>query len=409
MDLTNIKISEIKNLNLIYLYSTDSIFTKDEKKYLGIRVVYNNNKDYMSLDFKDSHFSSLVKHIIKRYNQEKDSRNIILLGALTQKLMSDEELIKISEERQSFSSNGLTLFDTNKEKIKVFEPYIKEVIKDLLKSLKQYDVVSVDKIDGYNNRYIIEYSIGNVKKELHVILSLSEKDTLLFKIRIFDGINLLIEGQIKNELNNVFVDYKTEDNSVSGNYIYDAIDNNVLKKVVSGNNTIYYSEDADTIVDEDRKLVDFYLNLFSISWDNEFLKTADNNYIFGCSENLLEEQDNILKENHGMQLYITDDVVKLKYKIKNGISKFNNYLNVELDYTLYEITLSKLEINGKMYALIEKVTSNEFGKKYDYTIHEIDDVSFKNPFSIKDTNTLSDIKSLYDVKNMVLKRTGGNE
>ena len=36
------KINEIRNLNLIYVFSTNSIFDNDNKKYVGIKLVYNN-------------------------------------------------------------------------------------------------------------------------------------------------------------------------------------------------------------------------------------------------------------------------------------------------------------------------------------------------------------------------------
>ena len=36
------KVNEIRNLNLIYVYSTNSIFDKDNNKYVGIKIVYNN-------------------------------------------------------------------------------------------------------------------------------------------------------------------------------------------------------------------------------------------------------------------------------------------------------------------------------------------------------------------------------
>ena len=37
------RVNEIKNLNLIYVYSTNSIFDKDNNKYVGIKIVYNND------------------------------------------------------------------------------------------------------------------------------------------------------------------------------------------------------------------------------------------------------------------------------------------------------------------------------------------------------------------------------
>ena len=52
------KINEIRNLNLIYVFSTNSIFDNDNKKYVGIKLVYNN-ASILEVDYKDPLFGSL--------------------------------------------------------------------------------------------------------------------------------------------------------------------------------------------------------------------------------------------------------------------------------------------------------------------------------------------------------------
>ena len=82
MDLITAQISEIKNLNLIQIYATDSIFNNNTNKYIGARVVFNNN-NVLSLNYKDKHFQVFIKKILEKYKEEKDKGNIILLGELT--------------------------------------------------------------------------------------------------------------------------------------------------------------------------------------------------------------------------------------------------------------------------------------------------------------------------------------
>ena len=67
MDLITAQISEIKNLNLIQIYATDSIFNNNTNKYIGARVVFNNN-NVLSLNYKDSN--------IKKSNLLKNSNSI---------------------------------------------------------------------------------------------------------------------------------------------------------------------------------------------------------------------------------------------------------------------------------------------------------------------------------------------
>ena len=93
MALTDSKINEIKNINLIYVFSVDSIFNDKTNKYIGIKIVYGNNQ-IIETDYTDFKFQDLVKRVINIYNTEKDKRHIILLGALTKEIMSDLSLYK---------------------------------------------------------------------------------------------------------------------------------------------------------------------------------------------------------------------------------------------------------------------------------------------------------------------------
>ena len=68
--------TEIKNLNLIYVFTTDSIFKKGSNKYVGARVVFENNTRSFALDYKDKHFQKFIKRILERYYKEKDKRKI---------------------------------------------------------------------------------------------------------------------------------------------------------------------------------------------------------------------------------------------------------------------------------------------------------------------------------------------
>lgn len=407
MDLLDVRISEIKNLNLINLYSTDSIFTKEENKFLGLRVVYNNNKDYINLDFKDEHFSSLVKRVLSRYNQEKDNRNIVLLGDLTKKLLSDKVILNNAEERQSFNREGIALFDSKKDRLRAFEPFLNQILVDILKTLKNYEAVKIDNIDGFNNKYLLHYSLGSVKKTVPMIINFIDDETIGFSIGAIDGLNLNVKGKLKNAYNLIEGTWISLSKNVNGYIKYDVIKDEIERKIVVNDKTMLYEEDGETILDEDIELVNFYLNLFGINWDHDVIKTNTNNYIFGYSRDLIEEEKNLLKENHGMQLYVKDDRVILKYKIKNGISKYDNLLNVELEYTLCELTLTKVLFEGIPYVLLEKITSNNFGKKYDYEVYKVGDINFTKPF---DTEEKYDIdiepKSLHDIKMKVLGLKG---
>ena len=409
MDLIDVKISEIKNLSTIFVYNTDSIFTKDENKYLGMRVSYANSKDYIKMDYKDPHFPTLVKKIISRYYQEKDNRNIILLGDLTKRLIEDDEIRKVCEERQDYNSTGLTLFSTSKEKLASFEPYLKETLKFILKHLKRYELVTIDNIDGYNKKFIVEYSIGPVVKKLPLVISFTDEKTISFRIGMIDGEAIDVHGVITNNLNQVVITWESKSKNANGLINYDVADDIVEKKVRVGETDTFHQTDADTIIDSDIELIKFYLGLFGITWEQEFIKTDDYNFIFGYAKKREEKDTNLLIESCGMQLYITDDEVVLRHVTRDSLNKYDSSLNIDLDEELCEITVKKIEVGKDINLLIEKTSTNSIGKKYEYVVYNAGDIDFHKPFTVYDEVRIKDeVKSIHDVINKTLELRGGN-
>ena len=70
------KIAEIKNLNLIYIFTTDSILRNKSEKYVGATIVYNKDQK-ITLDYKSEYFERFIRKVLGRYNKEKNKRNII--------------------------------------------------------------------------------------------------------------------------------------------------------------------------------------------------------------------------------------------------------------------------------------------------------------------------------------------
>ncbi|MCH5166674.1 MAG: hypothetical protein J1F35_02155 [Erysipelotrichales bacterium] len=409
MDLTEVKISEIKNLGLIYVYSTDSVFTDEENKYLGIKVSYDNSKNFIQMDYKNPHFPSLVKKIISQYYKEKDNRNIILLGNLTNKFIEDDEIRRIAEERQKYQSEGLTLFGTRVEKLKAFEPYLKETIGFILKYLKRYDGVTIGEIDGYNKKFIVNYSIGSVNKQLQMIIGFIDDRTIDFRIGAINGEAIDIQGKITNNFNEVVVEWNNTSKNGNGIIVYDVNNAIVEKKVTISGEDLYHQTEGDTITNSDIELINFYLKLFGISWDKEFMKTGDNNFIFGYDNNDITKEEDALVINHGMQLFITDDEVVLKYVVRDSLKKYKNSFHVDLDEELCEITVKKVIIDNETHLLIEKTSGNSYGKKYDYVIYKTGNIDFKKPFEVEQEIKIdTEVKSIYDVIKRTKELTGGN-
>ena len=63
MNLTEVQISEVKNLNLIYIFTTDHILKGKTEKYIGAKVVFDDHRT-LSLDYKSPYFEEFLKRII---------------------------------------------------------------------------------------------------------------------------------------------------------------------------------------------------------------------------------------------------------------------------------------------------------------------------------------------------------
>ena len=64
MDALDIEISQIKNLNMIYLYNIDNALSNRERKYIGLQVTYNNHNSscqcsHQSREWRDFTFFSI--------------------------------------------------------------------------------------------------------------------------------------------------------------------------------------------------------------------------------------------------------------------------------------------------------------------------------------------------------------
>ena len=47
----------------------------------------------------------------------------------------------------------------------MYTKYLTKVLKIIFKAIKNYDCVNIDSIDGFNHKYVVNYSIGNIKKQ----------------------------------------------------------------------------------------------------------------------------------------------------------------------------------------------------------------------------------------------------
>ena len=405
MDLKEVQISEIKNLNLIYIFTTDNILRGKSEKYIGIKIVYDDNRT-ISLDYKDKYFEKFIKRIIERYNKEKSSRNIILLGDLTKKIINDKSFESLGKEN-THKTVGISIFNTNNYELKKYEVYLIETLKNILKIAKGYEVIEIDKIDGYNNKFVVYYSVGTVKLEMHIILSFKDENHIDFRINHIDGINLNITGSIENNINNVLIKWSSKTTKLNGKTLYNAMYGLTEKTINSDIQTIYHSENSETVLKEDIELISFYLKLFNIPILKNIIKTDDNNYILGENEIINDIDEDIFYKNNGIQISIKENLVIIRYQVTNELSKYNNKINVTLSKNLTEFILTKMVFDKESYVLVEQKNTNEFGTSYNYNVYKTENFDLTKPFETKNMlNIDTDVSSIDDIKRYIKKKEG---
>lgn len=407
MDLIQAQISEIKNLNAIYIFTTDSILKNNTEKYVGAKVVYDKDKTF-SLDYKSEYFSDFIKRILTRYNKEKNKRNIVLLGDLTKKLVNDS-LFDIEEEKQVFVQPTSILVNSKKNEVKRQEKYLKKVLKVIFKAIKNYDFVSIDSIDGFNHKYVVNYSIGNIKKQLHMLIFVKDEDNIDFRITNIDGDVVNINGTIEENLSIIKINWCDDVKNINGSIVYDSKEKIIEEKLYKDMQPIVSREYFDTLLDEDENIISFYLDLCNLKILNNIMKIDDNCY-FLSDENVLGEDDtSIFYKGLSCSINIYNDQVIIRYKEKNGISKYNEQIKVVLDEEINEFILKKLFVGNKFYILLEKRNIKDKNNNYNYNLLELDnDIDLFNPFDVKKKTEINqELKSFNLAKQYIKNKEGG--
>lgn len=410
MDLKEAQISELKNINLIYVFATDSIFKKGSNKYVGAKVVFEKNK-MLSLNYQDEHFEKFIKRILDRYHKEKDKRKIILLGELTKKLINDSSFAILEKTtKKGTQTEGIPSFNTSHENIKKAEPFLKDVITSLLMVYKNYEVVNVDKIDGFNKKYMVEYSIGPVKKMMPMIISQRENGIIDFKIKIIDDVLAPITGSLKSDGGKTEISWQNEDEDLQGTLLYDAQNDVVERKITSNGQTIVYDESKDTLLEEDASLIKFYFDLCELPIPSHIIKVNDTTFLLSDENNLNDEEDEILYNSIGAQINIGKDEVRISYRVKNCFSKYNNQINAVLDEECEEFTFKKVDLESRRAILVEtKTRSNGSEAFYNYQVYEVDnDVDLRQSFEFtKAYRVNEELKTLEKAKQYIKEQKGG--
>ena len=381
MEVREASINQIKNISLIYIYTTDSILNNDSNKYIGAKVVYDGNKT-INIDYKDKHFGIFIKRILEQYNKEKEKRKIVLLGDLTKKLM-DTKSFDVVEKTINSTSMQIPLFKIENRNFLKYKSALKEIIKLILISNLKYDNVIIKDIKGYNNHYQVTYQVGNIYKTFPMIIY-NDEDTLFFEINRIGNLNTDIQGKI--ELKSQKIEATYNDNNYSAEIIYDSEKRITSKKIMNDLIPLHYEETNEIVTDEEINIVKDYINLLDVEIPNNILKVGDNSYLLSQTTSYDKDEDTLY--NVVSYLLTIDDTVSLTKTVVDGFTKYNGEVNSILGKTTQEIILKKIKVDGKEYLVEEIKTKTENTETYEYNI-----IDNNEKYTIA-AKTLEEIKAL---------------
>lgn len=385
MEVREARINQIKNISLIYIYTTDSILNNDSNKYIGAKVVYDNNKT-INIDYKDKHFGTFIKRIIEQYQKEKDKRKIVLLGDLTKKLMETLSFDIVEKEVNS-TSEQIPLFKVDNKNLLKYKSALKEIITLVMTRNLKYDNIKVKDIKGYNNHYQVTYQVGNIEKSFPMILY-NDEDTLYFEINRIEKLNTDIHGKIELKGQRLEVTY--DDSEYSAEIIYDSESLITSKGIEKDLIPLHYEETSDVITDEEIQSIKSCLDLFGDDIPSNILKVGEKSYLLSQT-NSEENGDDILYNVISYLITIEEPLIITK-TVVDGFIKYKGEVSSILGKTIQEITLKKIKVEGQDTIIQEIRTTTDNNETFEYNILDNDE-----KYTIAE-KTVEEIKALVKSK-----------
>jgi hypothetical protein len=402
MNLQEARISEINNLNLIYIYTIDSAFSDGSNKYIGVKVVYNKN-NYFEMDYRNPHFEELLNHLKLKYQEEKIDHTITLLGDLSKKLVH-EDYFEITKNK--LKQNSITNLSTRNMYFTKYKDLIMELISSILIFYKKYELLEMLSLDGYNNKWVINYKIGSVKKILPIILYEDDENNIIIKVSYLDGIPVNIIGKIL--LNNVSLNstWLSINDNVNGEIKYD-ISNNLITSIIrEDKNVIEKKEKSPLITNNEKALISTYTNLLNLEQYN-YIKIGTSSFISTLLEENQVNEDEVIYSLSRILLNINEDNVFFEKRTKNGLSKYHNEVLVTLDEEVTSYSLMSLNDADKNYIIVEE--NNKKFSSDNYTYYIIDNPTNLNLKKLNSDLNKSKIdeslNSINDIKRLIRKNS----
>lgn len=374
------RVNEIRNLNLIYVYSTNSIFDKENNKYVGIKIVYNN-ASILEVDYRDPLFGLLIKRVLERYNKEKNQRNIVLLGDFTKELIQNASFYVLEEKEEK--NNQIDYYSYENKLLNKYKPYLFETLKAIFNEIFKNYSFKVICLEGFNRKFRLEYSISGVSKSTNIIIY-NKDNELHFKIGNIENSNEYIIGSIKQTNNKVISEFNYGE--YKGKLEYDALNKEALEEIYVDNYLYYTNDDKKLLYDEDMGKILYYLEQLGIPYTDKVLMINDNTFLCFYSENIDKEGELLYRENL-IFMNFSEDRIDITKTMREGFSKYDGIVSVLLDENEDTITIRKLyDLNNEF--LVKEVCKNG-DYSYEVAILDTDKDLSRNYYRLEGFNNIN--------------------
>ena len=226
-----------------------------------------------------------------------------------------------------------------------------------------------------------------------------------FRISNIDGENVKISGNIDDYINTVKINWYEDIKNLKGSIAYNSLEEVIEEELYKDDEPVIVRQTTDTLLEEDEKLITFYMNLCNLNMLKNVIKIDDNCYFLSeFNTTHTTDTESVIYNNSTCQISIFDDKVIIKNKIKNGISKYSNQIKVVLSDIITEFILKKIEIDNKFYILIEKRTIEDGKSNYNYNFLNLEEnVNLKSIFNVTNIYEIDEELKSLDVAKQYIK------
>lgn len=366
------QIRDLKSINLVNL-ADDMVSDTDR---LTLIVAYGDGQN-IKYNYLDAYFPALLRKVIELYIAAPNKKDIYLIGQTNKYIRELVDLYSQSDKEQKeipyVQDYPIVENATQRFQIRSIEGIINDLAKSLIFLDANTNGYMYSGIDGFKNRYHINYIKNN--DEYHIPIAISKEGrNYKFKVSSIGNFVYDILGTINFYDRIVAVSWDDKESTLRGNITY-SVDPYEEQHIIKYLNDVIAMNKKQTVLSDDsKKLIETYQNLYNITIP--VLNRCSDNVFLG--EHKVKNNNTVTTQN--AYFYIDRDIVNIKLKTKNNLEGEDSISSFFVEIEDIDIILREIELDSKKYILEQKnyLPTRSTGEykyfledKYSYKLYEI--------------------------------------